>query len=120
MTTPINSRRGLRTPLANAARRREAEAVMERGLPAGLSEEEVLRSPAGYARNLGLRRAVQTQTDKPMRPDMRVGDDQNFGAAESRRVRTMRKGGLAKAKPPARTTKATRQVARNQKRSATR
>lgn len=120
MTTPINSRRGLRTPLANAARRREAEAVMDRGSPSGMSEDEMLRSQTSYNRDLGLRRAFQSPNDDPIKPDMRVRDEQNFDAASARRVRNMRKGGLAKAKPPVRATKATRPVARNQRRSATR
>jgi hypothetical protein len=119
MTTPINSRRGLRTPLANAARRREADTVAERSLPAGLSEDEVLAGTTSYGRGLGLRRAMQYPGDEPRRPNMMAPEDQNFSAAEARRVRAMKKGGLAKAKPPSRklTSKATRVAPRNRVRS---
>lgn len=121
MATPINSRRGLRTPLANAARRREAEAVMERGVPSSYSEDEVLRGVGSYDRVTGMRRAMMRPSDTPRRPNMLVPDEQNFDAAEPRRIRAMRKGGLAKAKPPSRTkptSKATPPATRNRKRSA--
>ncbi len=123
MTTPINSRRGLRTPLANAVRRREAEAVMERSPPAGYSEDEVLRGVSSYDRVTGMRRAVMRPSDAPRRPNMVVPDEQNFDAAAPRRIRAMRKGGLAKAKPPFRakpTSKATPPATRNRTRSAPR
>jgi hypothetical protein len=119
MTTPINSRRGLRTPLANAVRRREAEAVMERGLPEGYSEDEILRGASSYDRVPGMRRAIMGAEDQPRRPSMRVDEQTNLGDYVRNRPRNMRKGGLVKAKPPARkpTSKATRPAVRNRKQS---
>ncbi len=126
MTTPINSRRGLRTPLANAVRRREAEAVMERGLPEGLSEDEVLRGTSSYERVPGMRRAFQGSQDAPRQPDMTVRNGyNNLDEYARNKPRNMKKGGLAKAKPPSKraakpVTKATRPAARSSKRSAPR
>lgn len=128
MTNTLTSRRGLRTPLANAARRREAEDVMGQGTPSGMSEAEVLRETASYNRVPGMRRAFQGPNDEPRIPERRLSTEWNLGdyTAERRaRGTPMKKGGPVKTKPPSRTKvvapkKATRPAGRSSKPSRSR
>lgn len=128
MANDLNSRRGLRTPLANAARRREAAAVEDQGTPSGMSEAEVLRETASYNRVPGMRRAFQGPNDEPRIPDRRLSTEWNLGdyTAERRaRGTPMKKGGPVKTKPPSRTKvvapkKATRPAGRSSKPSRSR
>jgi hypothetical protein len=124
MTTPINSRRGLRTPLANAVRRREADAAMEQGLPEGLTEDEVLRGTSSYDRVRGMRRAFQGPSDEPripnMNPDASGTNVNNYVRQRRANGIAMKKGGPVKTKPPPRPKvaapkKATRPAGRSSK-----
>lgn len=95
----LGSRQGLRTPLANANRRREAEAVEDQGTSTGMSESEVLRETSSYNRVPGMRRAMQGPEDAPRIPNMVPTDYNMEGYVRQRRANgtPMKKGGPVKA-----------------------